>query len=404
MIFQGEANEIDPKSSTGHLVNNGVSHSMLVQAHDDSGLASRVMQELRMGEKQEQAPRQNGTNGHLQPDQSSSRLTDMLNGVSPRRNDSESRFQPNCPSAVPSPLHKVPAAVTPMVAMPPRINSSGLLGPPRTPKSIEDHFYMTNEHLDVVGKSNWDQIETLKKELHETFNSRHGQLVATVEKHVQEIKMQVDSVNEKADRTTEQDHNIHTKLEKLFDFVKDDVMGALAAQDKKAASMEQIVKDLQNIVHNMQKLLEQKHLEAKTSQQHVAAVPVSTPNPISSPFPPPGHRSQPSLAGYYGNMTESGREGQPPMPHLLERNSGLVQDGSSDPRVGYVSNYGQQWAQRSAYQGRGSKEERPYSGTNPYQFANNIANGGQFGNGYNGGYSAYSPPEPHYGFHSAPTK
>jgi hypothetical protein len=398
MMFQGDANEIDPQSSTGHLVNSGMSHSMPVPGRDDSDLASRVMQELRIGEKQERVPRQNGTNGHLQPDQSSSRLTDMLNGVSPRRDDSDSRFQPNCPSAVPSPLHRVSVA-TPMQAMPPRIDSSGVLGPTRTPKSIEDHFYMTNEHLDVVGKSNWDQLETLKKELHDTFSSRHAQLITTVEKHVQEIKMQVDSVNEKADRTTEQSHNIHTKLEKLFDFVKGDVMGAVAAQDKKATNIEHMIKELQNSVQSMQKTL-----EAKTSQQQVASVPGSTPNPTSSPFPLPGHRSQPSLAGHYGNMTESGREGQPPMPHMAERNSSLTHDGPGDPRVGYGSNYGQQWAPRPPYQGRGNKEERPYSGTNPYQFTNTMANGGQFGNGYNGSYGNYSPPEPQYGYHSGPTK
>jgi hypothetical protein len=406
MVYQGDAHDIDPQSSTGRVVHNDKQDMMLIQTPDGAELATRVMQELRIGEQQEQPLRQNGTNGHLQPDQSSSRLTDMLNGVSPRRDDLDNRFQPHCPSAVPSPLYKAPVPVTPLQAMPPRLNSPRLLGSVRTPKSIDDHFYMTNEHLDVVGKSNWDQIETLKKELHETFNHRHGQLVTTVEKHVHDIKLQVDSVNEKSDRATEQGHNIHTKLEKLFDFIKDDVMGALAAQDKKATSMDQSVKELQKTVQNMQKVMEQRQSEARMSQQQPPSASAS--HPSNSPFP---HRSQPSLVGYYGNMTESGREGQPPMPtqtlvpQMPERGSSLAYDGHNDTRAGYGGNYGQQWPLRPPYQGRNGKDDRPYSGTNPYQFTNGAANGGQYGNGYNGdGFSPYSPQEPHYAFHQGPAK
>lgn len=390
MIFQGDVNDIDPQSSTGQLVNHSNEGTMLVQTRDDSGLAARVMQELRINE-QEGTPRQIGAAGHLQPDQSSSRLTDMLHGVSPRRGDFNGEFQPNCPSAVPSPLHKGPSALIPMQPIAPMLDSSGLFGPPRTTKSIEDHFYMTNEHLDVVGKSSWDQIETLKKNLLGTANHKHAQLVSTVEKHVQEIKMQVDSVNEKADRSTEQSHNIHTKLEELFNFIKADIMGAFAAQDRKTTGLEQGVKELQETVQNMQKILEERQSEPKASQQHMPAAPTPTPASAAASFPLPAHRSQPSLAGFYGNMTESGREGQPPVPHMPDhRNSGVAQETHTDPRAGYGGNYGQQWASRAGYHSRNSKEERPYSGTNPYHFANGAANGGQFSNGYNGGYSTYN--------------
>jgi hypothetical protein len=352
MLYQGDTTDIDPQSSTGHLINDSVG--------DDSDLTARVVRELHVGE--EKTPRQkgtNGANGHLQPDQSSSRLTDMLHAVSPGTADFQGRFQPNCPSAVPSPLHKLPGPDTPMQAL--RLES-GLFGPVITPKSIHDHFYMTNEHIDVLGKSTWDMNEALKKEMHEKSSTRHAQLVATVEELVRDVKMQVDSVNEKVDRNTEQDHNIHTKLEKLVDFVKGDVMGSMATQDKRMADMEHSVREVHKALLNMQKMLEQQHIEHDGSQPHAITMPVT-----ASPPGLPGHRSQPSLAGYYGNMTESGRESQPPMPHMEAR-----------------------WGPRANFQGRSSREERPYQGTSPYHFANGAANGGgQFGNGYGNGYPNY---------------
>lgn len=395
MVFQGDAHDIDPQSSTGRLVHNENPDSMRVP-HDNSELAARVMQELRIGAQQDQPPHQNGVNGHLQPDPSSSRLTDLLNGVSPGRDGYERGFPPNCPSAVPSPLHKAPAPATPMQGMPPRQDSSALLGSAHMPKSIDDHFYMTNEHLDVVGKSTWDQTEALKK-LHQTSSHRHTQLVAAVEQIVKEVKMQVDTINEKTNRTTEQGDNIITKLDQLLNFVRNDVMGVLAAQDKKATSMEQSIKELQKTINSMQKMMEQKLSEAKGVQQHTPVAAHATPN---SPFL---HRAQTSLAGFYGNMTESGREG-PPGLQMPERTTSLAYDGHNDTRAGYSSNYGQQWGPRSNFPGRNSKEERPYTGNNPYQYAANGANGGQFGNGYNGnGYSPYSPEQP-YSFHQGPTK
>jgi flagellin-specific chaperone FliS len=347
MLYQGDMDDIDPQSSTARLVDS---------APDDSGLAARVRQELRITEQSEQTPRQPGANGHPQPEKSSSRLTDMLNGINPGLGDFQGRFKPNCPSAVPSPLHKLPHPdpTTPMQAIRNR-PESGLFGPVVTPKTIHDHFFMTNEHLDVLGKSTWDQIELLKKEVHEKSTSRHEEFVAKVEELIHDIKMQVDSVNEKIDRNAEQGHNIDTKLEKLFDFLRDEVVGALAVRDQKMTDLEQSVKEVHKIMQTVQRMLEQKHTEPNV--------------PLPGTFLPPGlsHRSQPSLAGYYGNMTESGRESQPPMPHMEAR-----------------------WGPRGNFQGRNGREERPYPGTNPYQFANGTPNGGgQFSNGYSNGYPNY---------------
>jgi len=284
-----------------------------------------------------------------------------------------------------------------MQGMTPAQNSAVLLGSARMPKNINDHFYMTNEHLDVVGKSAWDQTESLK-DLHEASSHRHEQLLAAVKQLVKQVKVRVETIDDKANRATEQGDNIKTKLDQLFKFIRKDVMGLLAAQDEKVISMEQSIKELQKTVHSVQKMMEQKQSEAKAVQQHTPVAAHATPN---SPFP---HRAQTSLAGFYGNMTESGREG-PPGLQMPERTSSLAYDGHSDTRAGYGSNYGQQWGPRSNFQGRSSKEERPYTGNNPYQYAANDANGGQFGNGYNGnGYSPYNPAEQPYSFHQGPTK
>jgi hypothetical protein len=397
MVFEDDVEDTDPSFSTGQLVHSNNQDAMLIPARDDNGLAARVMQELQIDKQQEQSSHQDTGSGTLQPDQSSSRLTDMLHGVSPRRADYEGKFQPNCPSAVPSPLHRLPVPFTPMQAMPPKLGSSGSFAPSSAQKTLDDHFYMTNEHLDVVGKSNWDQIAELRRDLHKSASQKHAQLVATMEKHVQEIKLQVDSVNEKTDRTTEQGHNIITRLEKLFDFVKDDIMGALTAQNEKLTSTEQSVKELQITVQKMQKTSEQ-----KISQQDTIATTGPTSNSTTSPFPLLEHRSQSSHAGYYGNIAESRREGMPSIGD--HRSNGATPEAQG----GHGSNYAHQWGPRNGHQGRGNKEDRSYPTVNPYVFGSNspASGGGQYNNGYSGGYPAYAQqqPEAHYGFHQAPTK
>lgn len=391
MTYQGDANDIDPHSPTGRLVNNGKLNDkvdkMRAPTRDNSAVAARVMQELRInGEAQDKVSAQNSTSGHLQPDQSSSRLTDMLHGVSPHRDGRSDDFQPNCPSAVPSPLHRMPGASAPNHPMVPIFSPPGSsVAPPPPPKTLEDHFFMTNEHIDVNGKLIWDHIDDVERDSLRAANNRYNQMAATCKVHVDELKMHIDSLNEKADRSSEQTHNVKTKLDELFDYIKSDVMGIIATQDKKTSGLEQNVAELQKSMMKMQKTMEQRQSETKPSQQHSTAAHSPTLGCTTSPFPPPTHRSQPSLAGFYGNMTESGRESQPPVPHMADH-----RNGEHDPRAGYGTSYGgQQWAPRSGYQGRGSKEERPYSGANPYHFANGTPNSGQFGGGYNGGYATY---------------
>ncbi|KAF1942282.1 hypothetical protein EJ02DRAFT_502973 [Clathrospora elynae] len=412
MIFQGDVREIDPNSPTARQLSSKTDPNMKsTKTRADVGLTTRVMEELRIGDKYGSIPsgQKHGTAGHLPLDQSSSRLTDMLNTVSPGRSVSHGDFQPNCPSAVPSPLHKASGSLTPgQTVVPPHGSFSPW--PQPSPKCIDDHFFMTNEHLDVVGKTTWDLLDMFHNQQTDTSKAKHEQLVGLVEKHVEEIKGQITTVNEKADRTADiaaNQHKMCASLDSLKDFVKENVIKSLSEQNKKTSGIEVQMQELKQMVHTMQKLLEQKLPESKIVQQHVPTAGMSTPNTAHSPLPPPNHRPQPPLAGYYGTSTEVGRDGPPPMPHLHDnRSMSSPQDGPVDSRGGYNTPYGQQWAARPGYPGRDNKEDRtPLPATaNPYHFANS----GQYGNGYAGGYSSFnftpSPPGLHYGFNPGQAK
>ena len=367
MIFQGSASEIDPNSSTAELIKNAMQSSPL-QKRDEHALAARAMQELRIDERQRHAPTQAKT-GHLQPGPSSSMLTNILNGNSPGTAGTPDTFRPHHPSAVPSPLHKndcAPVPTQPFMCSPPPMmpNTMGLWGSPPS-KSIDDHFYMTNEHLDVVGKTTYDILATFNKDMTTTMKSRHDHITGLVEKGVAELKSEVELIGKKADDGAHRDREIGAKLDQLLDCIKGEVVSALDEQGKKAAELGMTVNELRKSVEVLQRSMERLHSQMYT-----------VPAPALGPLPAP------SLGGYYGNG--STREGQPaPVPLMQENvNMSNTQDGYNDTRgMGYGSGYGQ-GSQRSGYQGRSNREERsPYVGTNPYHF-----NGGQYKNGYMGGY------------------
>lgn len=379
------------------------------EANAHNGKALFSMQELRIGEHNNSSLPASGTKTHLLPEQSSSRLSEMLVDMSPQRHGFEANFQPNCPSAVPSPLHHVPGPCTPMQSMPPIQpipvpgSAIGPWVPTPTRKTMDYHFLMVAEHLDVVGKTTWDAIDAVRKDMAPLISDKNKQLSAKVESHINDVKMQIDFVNEKTDRNTEQSHNIHTKLEELCNFVQDEVMGSLSSQGKRMEAIEQSMQDLQKAIQNIHKTLEQKLSDPDGGQQHPAAAPFPIASSASSPFPPPNHRSQPSLAGFYGNMAEAGREGQSPMANMHDpRTNGPAHD-VNDARGGFGNGFGQQWGTRPGY-GRGSKEDRQYLSNSPYQFANP----GPYGNNYTGGYSGFdmqpSTPSQHYGGHQGPSK
>ena len=360
------------------------------QRRGDQEQPSHIMQALCIDEQQQTSPLKSDTSGYLRPDQSA-RLTDMLNGVTPLKDNFSEDFVPKCPSAVPSPLHNMPAPVTPMQ---PAVNGRGSLGPwgpPHTPKNIDDHFFMTNEHLDVMGKTTWDLLENLNQRQQVALNTKQEQCVALVERHVEDIKSQVNTVNEKLDRAADSHNNIHNDLDKVLNLIKTEIAGAFTAQDQKASQMEAHIKDLQNTVQGLQQLMEQKPKDTRTNQQFTAETFPSL-NTGQAAFPPTALRSQPSLADYYGNAAESGRDGQPPMPHMYDnRTMTSPSENHTEARGAYNNGYGQQWGLRPVYPARNSRDT--YS--NPYSYPGN----GSFNNGYAGGNPSNDFSPSHSGQH-----
>jgi hypothetical protein len=389
MIFQGDRQDIDPNSPTARELSENEKLHQSDGRHSDVGITTCVMQELRIGEQSENPRPKNGNADQIQPDQSSSRLTDMLNTVSPDRSESHGEFQLYCPSAVPSPLHKVsgPHFSAPSVA--PSAGSFSAFPQLLTPKTIDDHFFMTNEHLDVVGKTTWDALEKFNKEQRSTSQAEHDEMSALINRRFKQLSSHLDTVNETANRVevsidraaelADNQHNIYATVNTIKDSIKETIPEALREQDKKMTSMEAEMKEMKQIIQALQKSLEQKAAD--------------TPNTAQPPFPPHNQRSQHSIPGQYGGASEL--VAQPVMQHGMSS----PQDGHNDSRHGYQN--GNQWAARPGYGGRSSKEERPSYPANPYLYSN----GSQYSNGYGGGGGGYppfgypaSPPDQHFGF------
>jgi hypothetical protein len=334
------------------------------------------MQELHIGERQGTNDQKHGNSGLLQPEQSSSRLTDMLDTVSPGRSDSHGEFRPHCPSAVPSPLHRASGPATSPHSIVPPNSSFGHFPPALPAKSIDDHFFMTNEHLDVVGKTTWDLLDMFTNKQVTNVNSKHDKMVDLVGKRFDEIKSELNTVKEKAEFTADNQHKVFDSLNSVSNVLRESIPDALTEQDKKLTSMETQIKELKQMVQALQRSSEQKMAEPK----------VNIPSINPSPFTLPDSRSQPSLTGHY---SEAGHD---------NRSMAAPQDGHNDPRAAYHKGYQQQWSTRPGYSGHGITPKE----TNPYHFAN----GGQYNNGYGTGYSSYnfSPSQPDYPFNPGQAK
>lgn len=370
MVFQGDPRDIDPNSPTARELYQNQQRTRAEGIQPDTGITTRVMQELRINERCDPTPHNNSHGGHSHPDQSSSRLTDMLDNVSPIGSESHGDFRPHCLSAVPSPLHKAPVLVPiarPLV--PPNVNFVPF-PPPLSPKSIDDHFFMTNEHLDVVGKTTWDLLEMFSKQHKNTSKERHEELVALFNKHYDDFKSQLNKLEENViriheymsrfDSITTNHDNVYATLDLLKNNINEGIPDTLTDQGKKMASMESEIKELKQMLQVMQKSSEE-----KAGQLCIVSGQSSTPN-----------KSYPQgFAENHGPVSDTG--------NVID-NRGMMSppDVANDGRVGYQ---GGQWAARAGYLGRNSKEDRPSYPTNPYHFAS----GGHFNAGYSG--SSYSP-------------
>lgn len=376
VIFQGSATEIDPDSKVAQKINARLGEASRLP--NDPGLATQVTQELRCDEQQALYT-QNGQQSYLQPEQSSSRLTDMLSGVSPSRVDFTNEFQPNCPSAVPSPLNREPGQHHPMTL---EMDAQGALGDLQVPQALANHFYMTNEHVDIACKAIWDSIKergNLQTEQTRAFSSKQEQLSLLVEQQFEDIKLQIEKLSEKADHTYDQNHNINVQLDKLLEFIKAEIVAPLTSQSKKVTAMEQSIEELQKAFQELR----------QSEQKKTLAVGQPSPQRSQPTFALPNQRSQPSFPGFY-DSSDAGRDSATRMT----------------PAQSEMRRYGDQhWARptHGQYSQHSRDANHPFSATNPYN--NGVA---QLGHGFMGGFPpyGYSPntPEQHYPFNQGPHK
>jgi len=382
--------ESDPPENWTTANDAAQSHAkQTLQQRDGVDHTASVEPEQCMEEQHKPPPSTNNSIGYLGADTSLSKLTDMLNSATPRT-ESQGNLCVAYPSVVPSPLHKqhgpyVPIPPAPMLCGGPGPGPAGSWPSPRTNKTIEDHFFMTNEHLDVVGKTTYDALDMYTKQQISAANASHEQLVVVLDDHIKGLKAQLSSVNEKAESNSSQTHNVSLKLDQLESFLKDEVLTAMTGQAKKTAEMQSSLEEVQSTVTQMQRVME----KLSTTE--------------SGPYPPassalsgsggstfmtqstPNHHSQHALTSFYGNVPR--RDEQSPMPPVQDRAVSNTYDSHGDPQGNYGTNWqSQAWNGRPSYHGRNKGEATSYAGANPYHVGNN----NQYNNGYMSGYSSYS--------------
>lgn len=388
ICFKGDVDEIEPLSATARdAASTSTQHDSFLppKTFSDSQLRNRIMEELRLNlSANSAAAAQAPTPCALQPDQSSSRLTDMLLDVSP----SKAEFHDfNGSSAVPSPLHRAPPqtqlgpASPEGVTMGPMLDHGAILpheimmAPPPRNSSLHDHFFMTNEHIDVVAMSLFDWVQSQNQKVVNAASSKHEQLKTSVEQQFESIKSQINSVGEKADDNGNQSHNLSVQLDNLRDFIKTEVVEPMGKQAQTMSAMEQGIKELQKAMQDVQKSASPNYAAGANYPSPSHQVGTIEMVNVTDRFADlylqtgvlPNSRSQPSLPGYYdGNG--SGHGPMPPVP------SGAFGRYGANGQVG-----------RSSY-GRESRENHGFPNTgNPYH-----SPGGSFNNAY--GTGGYQPP------------
>ena len=368
---------MDPDSDISKMIDAAARDTVLPSKNEEMGLSNQAA-------GVEQPAGSDKPYGYIggsdcrQPEHSSSRLTDMLSGVSPSKVNFAPNFIPNCPSAVPSPLHAMSGQQASNQQTPP----PAMMGPPPapmgrppSPPSLLHHFHMTNEHIDVSGRTLYDFVAECNHQTLAMVHSKHDNIETILMDRFGEIKTLVKELGNDVNHNAEQNRSVNERLDTLLEFIKADVVGPMAAQAKKTADMESSIKALQKSITDLEQ-----SVETNTN-------PTPGPGPSSltqlPQFPLPQHRSQPSLAGFYESPNEPIRDGSSRLPPM--------QDNRSDGRVRHPfnnGNNGHQWSRPPGVHRENARDApHPFSGTNPY---NNVTN---FGGGYTGsGYPGYPYP------------
>jgi hypothetical protein len=274
-----------------------------------------------------------------------------------------------------------------------------VMAPPHTPMSppsltgtladgsnILTHFYMCNQHMDMLGRTIWDIVADCKRQTNEEIEETHKDTVEILEDRFKEIKLQVESVGQAVDHGCEQSRAVNAKMDQLLEFIKAEVVEPLAKQSQKNADMENDIKTLQKSMHEMRKMVESK---SSTTPSHPQVATHAGQSGHHSNLP--NHRSQPSLVGYLGAASDVGT---PRMP--------AVQETRNDGRFRYNQNagygHGQQWPRPSTAVGRDNKDENnPFPPANFYQYGSAYL-------GYGGGYYSGEHPSSYYSNQSNQSK
>jgi archaellum component FlaC len=239
--------------------------------------------------------------------------------------------------------------------------------------------------MDVLGRTLYDLIDNSAIEARGASKAaadKHNETVTMLEQRFEDMKADISAVVRSAERASDQNQAVNAKLDKLLDFVKEEVVERLSKQTKKNADLESNIRSLQSAVQELQKVVESKW-QATSSQPH------SNQNPFTSPLP--SHRSQPSLG--FDPSLDFGR-------NYVQRPMAPFSEVTNDSRLYYVpgenpNGAGQQWY-RPSTAGRDAKgENNHFTSSNPYS----QANGAQTRNGYPGygGYYAGGPNEHGFG-------
>jgi hypothetical protein len=377
VVFKGTASEVDQNSNMSNMINGTAQESVLPRKSDEPRLS---LAHEPQGNGDQFSGRVGGSS-YLNPEQSSSRLTEILSDVSPSKTEFNHDFFANCPSAVPSPLHRMPGQQTPnqqvpnQQQMPHPMMMGPSPGPTGTPHSLTwaQHFHMTNEHIDVSGRTLYDFVAECNLEQIVTSNSKHDKTVEVLEERFNDIKLHFESVNNEVDRVHDQTHSINEKLDKLLDYIKKEVVEPLTVQSKKTADMETSIKALQKSMFDLERSVEAK----------LYAVPGPGPS-AHVHYPLPHHPSQPSLVGsLYDSPNDVNQIGSSRLASIQEATNG--------GRFRYQS-----W-NRSQTNVRDDSKTMQHPFTAAANTYNNLssnhggANGGG-GGGYMGGYPGYSYP------------
>ncbi|KAF2015474.1 hypothetical protein BU24DRAFT_491714 [Aaosphaeria arxii CBS 175.79] len=416
MMFKGDSSEIN--MAPGAMDENKTAGGQKTSPQKMQGVSYTSDTASIAPSRNEQASKNvRSSNGSqfLQPDPSSSRLTAILDAVSPSKagySHNNSDAYASCPSAVPSPLHHqaphlglVAAAMQSGQPLP--VDSNDL-------SNIYTHFFMCNEHIDVVGRTLFDAVINQSATQYTLITTRHNDMVAKQEAGFKEVQSNMTSTDKRIDDVLEKQKAIEAKMDKVIGLLKSDVAEPLSAQNRKNTEMQKRIEDLRKEM-----------VALRTSLPSAQAyVPQGLMGP---PMPLPNHRSQPSLAYSYDPVADSPAEGHRMPPagifemtnHAYPRfgqgytsgnnggtgtgngtgnsnatgnsNNNGINNGSTNSNDNNFGN-GHAWRNQNA----GSENKDRYASSNPYH-SNNGAGHFSGGNGsfYGGMPSYYSGSNGH---------